>query len=863
MLVLVLTSVVLAGTSTPFSASHQLPAPNVELAQLQAQIASMKAAGQAVDPALSAKARELTIQLQSQPATVAEVVQAVGDNGFGATTVIRPQELTTLEEQIQSLEMQLMNGLGGVVDDVTYGGIKSQLGELYAQRPQNRERNPLDQGADVCPATLINGVPYTDTGSTVGMANNYEPISICGTAGHSPSPDVVYEFRPPYTGYFSVTLCGSLYDTYVWINTGGACPGATQIACNDDACGVQSAITSRFEYGTIYYIVVDGWSNSSGAYTISVSGICDVSCYTGYDVPECTGDVIAPGQEVTNCNGGCDNVFHGGVETYDVIYPCQSFCGSGFNYVTEFGADYRDVDVFRVTLTEACSLAVTVLSEIGCQVVVASPPCPWNFNYVSPTWVYACSTVTFVTECLPPGDYDIAILPPFQIGVNSFSDYRGRVDVIPCNGCRIDTPQRAPFTVFWNTCGEGNHNSLRPSEDYTICVMIPHESDWTFSLCSGVSVWDSYLYLSTQCSGGVIAADDDGCGGVGLSTINCVHLLPGSYYLTVEAFSNACGPFTLNVTECLGRCCYGDPIAPLCDFITQAECSQLSGVWTSQTPCSVGVCVARPVCGDGTTILSQLPPVPTENWDAVESDLNGPYRAYEDYSVSSAIGTIRFWGVFGPQECNVLPQDFEIAFIDSVNNVSQTYNVTLTATVLPHVYFNYYSLLEYTAELSPPCTIANGWVSIAETSLQPCNFNWSWTVLGNGQLGYLTNSSNPDDPIIQLGSELAFCLSAGCVAPDSVTIRTLTNFPDAYSIRWWQPAGVVRAWWSTDPTAVFPATYTELFSLDLPEGSYSNAFFAPVPSSEVIYVMTMECGAPPPAAGNSSDPAFKVQEETK
>ena len=136
-------------------------------------------------------------------------------------------------------------------------------------------------------------------------------------------------------------------------------------------------------------------------------------------------------------------------------------------------------------------------------------------------------------------------------------------------------------------------------------------------------------------------------------------------------------------------------------------------------------------------------------------------------------------------------------------------------------------------------------------------------MLGNGQLGYTILQNESQYEIVQLPVEMAFCLSAGCVAPDSVTIKVLSEFPDAYSIRWRQPAGLVRAWWSTDPMAVFPATYTEFFSLDLPAGTYSNTFYAPDPSPEVVYVLTMDCGVQPSAGGNPSSPAFKMVGETK
>lgn len=839
--------------------------PATEIAELEDLIAKAKASGQTPDPAWTARIRELIPMVKGHASKVPADLEAFQlDGGFAPGAVIRPTELTPLEQQIRALEFELSGGLSFQgVDPVTFANLKEQLNELYAQRPENRERNPLDQGNDFCPATLITEVPFSDTGSTDGRANDFSPISPCNNTN---APDVVYEFTPTISQVYNISLMGSSYDTYLYVHTLGSCPGIFSVGCNDDnGANLASYLSLSLTAGQVYYIIVDGFSNNSGAYSLNVTVDCEISCQPG-DVLECTGEVIAPGHETTDCNGGCHNINYGGVASFQDILPVQTVCGNTFTHPTADGSFMLpDLDAYRLTITEACSLAVTVNSEVGCQVAVLTTTCPWSSLYNSPTWSYPCSTVTFLTPCLQPGTYAVLILPPTWSGINSMQQYRARVDLIPCNGCRIDDFLQAPGSTAENTCGEGNDNSLRISQEYTYVVNIPHESDWTFSTCNDDSIWDSYIYLTSECSGGIIAENDDGCGGVGLSTINCVHLTPGNYYLTVEAWpGDVCGPFVLNVFECLGSCCYdGGTWFPLCDYVSQSACNALAGTWTAQEPCSTGACYTRPGCGDGEVILSQLPYVPGEPWDAYQSDSEGGFRVYEDYSVSSAVGSIRFWGVFGPQGCDSVPHDFEITFIDSVNNVTQTYNVTLTATVLPLVYFNYFRLLEYTAELNPPCTITDGWLSIAETSSPTCYFQWSTTVLGNGQLGYSILQNETQNTINQLPSELAFCLSAGCVAPDSVTIRLLPDFPDAYTLSWWQPTGVVRAWWSTNPSAVFPATYTEFFSIGLPEGSYSNAFFAPDPSPEVIYVLTVDCGVPASASGVPTNPVFMKQPEIK
>lgn len=65
------------------------------------------------------------------------------------------------------------------------------------------------------------------------------------------------------------------------VRTGGACPGTTQVNCNDDfsSCGTSSQISMTMNAGVTYYIIVDGYGSNSGAYSLSltttpVAGVC-------------------------------------------------------------------------------------------------------------------------------------------------------------------------------------------------------------------------------------------------------------------------------------------------------------------------------------------------------------------------------------------------------------------------------------------------------------------------------------------------------------------------------------------------------------------------------------------------------------
>ncbi|MBK6912022.1 MAG: hypothetical protein IPH10_14010 [bacterium] len=155
--------------------------PATELAELEDMIAKAKASEQTPDPAWTTRIRELVPLVRGHASKVPAGLEAFQvERGFAAGAVIRPTELTPLEQQIRALEFELSGGLSFQgVDPVTFASLKEQLNALYAQRPANRERNPLDQGSSVCPGVVVPEVPWGDTGTTVGMGNDFNPIAPC------------------------------------------------------------------------------------------------------------------------------------------------------------------------------------------------------------------------------------------------------------------------------------------------------------------------------------------------------------------------------------------------------------------------------------------------------------------------------------------------------------------------------------------------------------------------------------------------------------------------------------------------------------------------------------------------------------
>ncbi len=184
---------------------------------------------------------------------------------------------------------------------------------------------------DVCPATVIAGLPYTDVSSTAGLTQDYPSIGCSGLFG----PDRIYQLTAAESSVHTISLCGSAYDTGLSLRTDGACPGATELVCNDDFCGVGSQIVSVLTAGTTYWIIVNGWNGNSGDYTLNVSSQAAINDCPGHVIPSLpfsdAGNTCVETNDFTNCVGSTspDTVYsftpaQGGLFT-------ASLCGSSYD----------------------------------------------------------------------------------------------------------------------------------------------------------------------------------------------------------------------------------------------------------------------------------------------------------------------------------------------------------------------------------------------------------------------------------------------------------------------------------------------------------------------------------------------------
>lgn len=87
--------------------------------------------------------------------------------------------------------------------------------------------------------------------------------------------DVWFFYVASCDGEATVNTCGSLFDTTLQIFS--EC-GGTEIACNDDECGLQSELVFTVTAGTTYIIRVAGYDGATGSGVINVSCVEEGAC---------------------------------------------------------------------------------------------------------------------------------------------------------------------------------------------------------------------------------------------------------------------------------------------------------------------------------------------------------------------------------------------------------------------------------------------------------------------------------------------------------------------------------------------------------------------------------------------------------
>jgi hypothetical protein len=125
---------------------------------------------------------------------------------------------------------------------------------------------PNDNFANAAP--VAGPLPVTVNGTNVEATKEIGEPSHLGFT--SATTTVWYTWTAPSSGTFTMSLCGSTFDSLIAVYTGSTLTGLTQRAAGDDSCGVQSRVTFLATAATIYNIAVAGYAATTGAVTLTI-----------------------------------------------------------------------------------------------------------------------------------------------------------------------------------------------------------------------------------------------------------------------------------------------------------------------------------------------------------------------------------------------------------------------------------------------------------------------------------------------------------------------------------------------------------------------------------------------------------------
>jgi hypothetical protein len=233
---------------------------------------------------------------------------------------------------------------------------------------------------DTC-AAYVPGEGWGVTAPIVWTGDTTFQAQECGDLGIDSPQDELLLVTIPYTAPWTFSICdGAAFDTYLAI---GSTACGTDIATNDDACGLQSEISLVLEPGDYYVTVAGVGAGEEGAYTLTIDAPC-VQTITPAGDPEselCGDDT----------NGGCNMATPG----FEPIAIGQMITGT--MWIDEAGT--RDTDWYEFTnLDGALRWAFVGATRVG-DVIECSGDLAYNrYNVLIAQSAAGADTVMSMTS---------------------------------------------------------------------------------------------------------------------------------------------------------------------------------------------------------------------------------------------------------------------------------------------------------------------------------------------------------------------------------------------------------------------------------------------------------------------------------
>ncbi len=429
-----------------------------------------------------------------------------------------------------------------------------------------------EAGACVAPAACAAAEVFP--GGRIGGNSAGAAAQLQGSCGGE-GAEVVWRFDAVAAGPVCLLTAGSSYDTVLYVRAEDCAAGA-EVACNDDAFGLQSEVQFEAAADTPYYVVVDGFAGG-GDYVLSgFSGACDAPPECLVDGDCAVGSRCDAGACVDTRPAACQAAtpIDFGVTAGDstlALSEVRGTCGGGGR---------EDVRILRVDApTRVC--AQTAGSDHDTVLYVRPERCDGDVEIACDDdgGVGSSSQVAF--DALPGVDYHLfvdgfATGGPWQLTVfpgecdappECFADLdcgAGQrceafacVDAAPDGRCATPWPVELGVyngsTVGADAVAAGACGGQGESPEQVHRFVAP--ADGTYCASTGGSAFDTVLYVrADDCAGAELGCNDDSpVAGDVQSAVEFDATAGAAYALVVDGFTDfdgnpAAGDFTLRIT---------------------------------------------------------------------------------------------------------------------------------------------------------------------------------------------------------------------------------------------------------------------------------------------------------------------------
>jgi hypothetical protein len=366
------------------------------------------------------------------------------------------------------------------------------------------------------------------------------PVS-CGTFGATAASKASYlKFTAPSSASYTVDTCAGTTDTIVAVLTACGDP-STEIACNDDTCGLRSQVSFDATAGSVYYIAVGMWSTTAAppaSFSVNIAEAAppiDPCLKTAAVSVGANSVVSTPGGPV--CPLGCGQYL---ADANNPTYVRFTAPASG-TYLASICGGAADTAIGVLTVCGDASSSIAC-DDDGCG-VFAGP-----------------SQVVFTADAgveyfIVMGMYEAADAPPasYELTIAETVDVCGETaDAVVGPNTLVVNPNAAPLTVPWVPITISTVNYLRftPTQDGV----------FTASNCADAGV-DTVMFIMTECGVGDSAfiGADDSCGEMfGPATVSWAGTAGTTYYIALGGYdASVVLPPELNVEVSAQFCTQG------------------------------------------------------------------------------------------------------------------------------------------------------------------------------------------------------------------------------------------------------------------------------------------------------------------